>query len=66
MAVNDRREDLSHDHPAFLLRQPDVPAQVVEELALLAKLEHQEDVGRALKVLDEVDDVGMATDKSGK
>ena len=66
VAMNDSREDLSHDHPAFLLRQPDVPAQVVEELSLLAQLEHQEDVGRALEVLDQVDDVGMASNKSAK
>ena len=66
MAMNDSREDLSHDHSAFLLRQPDVPAQVVEELSLLAQLEHQEDVGRALEVLDQVDDVGMASNKSAK
>lgn len=64
MAMNDSREDLSHDHPAFLLRQPHVPAQVVEELALLAELEHQEDVSWAFEVLDQVDDVGMAADKS--
>ena len=59
----DCQEHLSHDHSAFLLRQSDIPAEVVEELALPAKLEHQEDVGRTLEELDQVDDVGMATDK---
>ena len=62
----DSQEDLSHDHPAFLFRQPDVLAEVVEELSLPAKLEHQEDVGRALEVLNQVDDVVMPTYKPAK
>ena len=62
----DSQEDLSHDHPAFLFRQPDVLAEVVEELSLPAELEHQEDVGRALEVLHQVDDVVMPTYKPAK
>ena len=63
MTVNDRRENLSHDHPAFLLRQPDIPAKVVEQLSLHAELEHEEDVSLTLEIFDQLDDVRVATDK---
>jgi len=52
MTMYDGGKDLSHDHPTLLLWQSYVPAQVVEQLALLAKLEHEEDVGGAFEVLD--------------
>jgi hypothetical protein len=36
--MDDGGEDLSHDHAAFLLRQSNVPAEVVEKLALVSTL----------------------------
>jgi len=63
MTVDDGREYLSHDHPAFLFGQSDVAAEIVEKLALHAQLEDEKDVGWALKVLDQLDDVGVTTDK---
>lgn len=62
MAMYDCIEDLSHDRPAFLFRQSDVSAQVIEQLALLTKLEHQEDVGGTLEVFDQVNDVRVTAD----
>ena len=56
----DSRKNLSHNHPALLLWQPNIPAQVVEQFALLAKLKHKEDISGTLEVLNQLDDVWVA------
>ena len=63
VTVDDGREDLSHDHPALLFGQSDVSAEIVEQLALHAQLEDEEDVGRTLEVFDQLDDIGVTTDE---